>query len=144
MAIKEDLLQIINWALKDHHPHIHRIHVMGHDWGAVLAYLLAAHHPDKVSSLVTMAVPHNAIYGFNAYPWQVSICPCLVHPPLFFFSHVIIIIYTHSCLILGTCSSSNFPFSPSFGSLHSISMAYVSYGEIGHQIIIHHRRSLSH
>jgi len=48
---------------------------VGHDWGAVLAYILgAAGGPleGRVASMVTMAVPHNAVQGFLQYPYQVS------------------------------------------------------------------------
>lgn len=49
---------------------------MGHDWGAVIAYGLAgAGGPmeGKIASLVTMAVPHNAVAGIAAYPLQVTV-----------------------------------------------------------------------
>ena len=70
MSIVQDLVSIIDWTLSDRD--VSRIHVMGHDWGAALADLLAAHYGDKIASLVTVAVPHNPIYGFNKYPWQVN------------------------------------------------------------------------
>ncbi len=35
-----------------------KAHVVGHDWGAVPAWLLAAHHPDRVASLTAVSVPH--------------------------------------------------------------------------------------
>lgn len=35
-----------------------RAHVVGHDWGAIPAWLLAAHHPDRVASLTAVSVPH--------------------------------------------------------------------------------------
>jgi pimeloyl-ACP methyl ester carboxylesterase len=34
------------------------IHVVGHDWGAVVAWHFAARHPERVSSLVAVSVPH--------------------------------------------------------------------------------------
>jgi pimeloyl-ACP methyl ester carboxylesterase len=35
-----------------------RAHVVGHDWGAVLGWLLAARHPGRVASLVAVSVGH--------------------------------------------------------------------------------------
>lgn len=34
------------------------VHVVGHDWGAMPAWLLAAHHPELVASLTAVSVPH--------------------------------------------------------------------------------------
>jgi pimeloyl-ACP methyl ester carboxylesterase len=36
------------------------IHVAGHDWGGVVAWALAAHHPDRVASLTVFSTPHPA------------------------------------------------------------------------------------
>lgn len=38
------------------------VHLVGHDWGAVVAWLLAARRPDLVRSLVAVSVPHPAAY----------------------------------------------------------------------------------
>lgn len=35
-----------------------RVHLVGHDWGAVVSYLVAAMAPEKLLSLTTMAIPH--------------------------------------------------------------------------------------
>lgn len=35
-----------------------RAHVVGHDWGAGVAWDLATRHPDRVASLVALATPH--------------------------------------------------------------------------------------
>ncbi|MBI2395500.1 MAG: alpha/beta hydrolase [Deltaproteobacteria bacterium] len=35
-----------------------RFSLVGHDWGAVVSYVLAGRHPARVSSLVTLSVPH--------------------------------------------------------------------------------------
>ncbi len=32
-------------------------HIVGHDWGAAIAYVVAARHPDRVASLTTLAIP---------------------------------------------------------------------------------------
>jgi pimeloyl-ACP methyl ester carboxylesterase len=36
---------------------IHAV-VIGHDWGAAAAYIAATEHPENVSALVTLAIPH--------------------------------------------------------------------------------------
>jgi pimeloyl-ACP methyl ester carboxylesterase len=33
-------------------------HVIGHDWGAQVGWLMAAHHPDRVRTLTAVSVPH--------------------------------------------------------------------------------------
>lgn len=35
-----------------------RAHVVGHDWGGQLSWLLAAHHPERVVSLTVLSRPH--------------------------------------------------------------------------------------
>ncbi|MFI7597402.1 alpha/beta fold hydrolase [Actinoplanes sp. NPDC049681] len=37
---------------------VDRAHVVGHDWGAQVAWLLAARHPDRVRTLTAISVPH--------------------------------------------------------------------------------------
>lgn len=37
-----------------------RVHLVGHDWGAAIAYVAAASAPDRFESLATIAVPHAA------------------------------------------------------------------------------------
>jgi pimeloyl-ACP methyl ester carboxylesterase len=37
-------------------------HVVGHDWGATVAWMLAAHHPDLVRTVTGISVPHPAAY----------------------------------------------------------------------------------
>ena len=39
-----------------------RADVVGHDWGANVAWALAAWHPDRVRSLTAVSVPHPAAY----------------------------------------------------------------------------------
>jgi pimeloyl-ACP methyl ester carboxylesterase len=39
-----------------------RAHVVGHDWGAVVAWFLATDHPDKVATLTAVSVPHPRAY----------------------------------------------------------------------------------
>ena len=38
-------------------------HLVGHDWGAAVAWLLAARRPDAVRSLVALSIPHLAAFG---------------------------------------------------------------------------------
>lgn len=40
-----------------------RAHLVGHDWGAAVSYGVAARFPERVASLVTMALPHPAAFG---------------------------------------------------------------------------------
>jgi pimeloyl-ACP methyl ester carboxylesterase len=35
-----------------------RFHLVGHDWGALLAWQIAAEHPERLLSLTALAVPH--------------------------------------------------------------------------------------
>jgi pimeloyl-ACP methyl ester carboxylesterase len=37
---------------------VRQAHVIGHDWGAQVAWLLADQHPDRVSTLTAISVPH--------------------------------------------------------------------------------------
>ncbi|WP_366146505.1 alpha/beta hydrolase [uncultured Pseudokineococcus sp.] len=40
-----------------------RATVVGHDWGAVVAWALGASHPERVGSLVALSVPHPRAFG---------------------------------------------------------------------------------
>jgi pimeloyl-ACP methyl ester carboxylesterase len=42
---------------------IGRAHVLGHDWGAVLAWLLAGYHPERVERLAVLGVGHPSAYA---------------------------------------------------------------------------------
>ena len=37
-----------------------RVHLVGHDWGGGLAWLVAGNHPDRVASVTVLATPHPA------------------------------------------------------------------------------------
>jgi pimeloyl-ACP methyl ester carboxylesterase len=37
---------------------IETAHVIGHDWGAQIGWMLAAHHPERVRTLTAVSVPH--------------------------------------------------------------------------------------
>ncbi len=50
-----------------------RVHLLGHDWGAVVSYLVAAKAPEKLQSLTTVAIPPPARFlleGFRKQPTQ--------------------------------------------------------------------------
>lgn len=38
-------------------------HVVGHDWGAIVGWVLAARHRERVRSLTAVSVPHPAAFG---------------------------------------------------------------------------------
>src|SRR5690349_7295349 len=38
-------------------------HLVGHDWGAAVAWYVAAHHSDRLRSLTALSVPHLAAYN---------------------------------------------------------------------------------
>lgn len=40
-----------------------RFHLVGHDWGGQLAWLLAAHHGDRLRSLSVLSRPHPAAFA---------------------------------------------------------------------------------
>jgi pimeloyl-ACP methyl ester carboxylesterase len=39
------------------------VHVLGHDWGAAVGWNLAARHPDRVTTLTAVSVPHPAAHA---------------------------------------------------------------------------------
>jgi pimeloyl-ACP methyl ester carboxylesterase len=42
---------------------VDRAHVVGHDWGAVVGWGLAARFPDRVRTLTALSVPHPSAFG---------------------------------------------------------------------------------
>jgi pimeloyl-ACP methyl ester carboxylesterase len=42
---------------------VDRAHVVGHDWGAAVAWQVAAHAPDRVRSLTAVSVPHPTAFS---------------------------------------------------------------------------------
>jgi pimeloyl-ACP methyl ester carboxylesterase len=40
-----------------------RVHVVGHDWGAVIAWILASKHPERCLSLTALSVGHPTAYA---------------------------------------------------------------------------------
>lgn len=49
-----DIVALIDQAGTD------QIHLVGHDWGAAVAWRMAATHPDRVATLTPVSVPHPA------------------------------------------------------------------------------------
>jgi pimeloyl-ACP methyl ester carboxylesterase len=51
-----------------------RAHVVGHDWGGQLAWLLAAHHPQRVQTLTVLSRPHPRAFiaALHADPAQAN------------------------------------------------------------------------
>jgi pimeloyl-ACP methyl ester carboxylesterase len=41
----------------------HRFHLIGHDWGGQLAWLIAAENPNRVATLTTLSRPHPAAFA---------------------------------------------------------------------------------
>ena len=52
-----------------------RVHLVGHDWGAAVAYTAAAFAPERFASLTTMAVPHAGRFlaDIRKYPKQLRL-----------------------------------------------------------------------
>ncbi|NUR15434.1 MAG: alpha/beta fold hydrolase [Dermatophilaceae bacterium] len=40
-----------------------RVHLVGHDWGGALAWLVAANHPERIATLTVLSTPHPAAMG---------------------------------------------------------------------------------
>ncbi|MEV0269122.1 alpha/beta hydrolase [Hamadaea sp. NPDC050747] len=42
---------------------VEQAHIVGHDWGAAVAWYLAVRHPDRTATLTALSVPHLAAFG---------------------------------------------------------------------------------
>ena len=53
---------------------VERVHLVGHDWGGGLAWMLAGAHPDRVATLTVLSTPHPAALrrAATSSPWQVA------------------------------------------------------------------------
>ncbi len=40
-----------------------RVHLVGHDWGGGLAWLVGGHHPDRIATLTVLSTPHLTAFG---------------------------------------------------------------------------------
>ncbi|MFF8500790.1 alpha/beta fold hydrolase [Streptomyces anulatus] len=56
--LTKDVVALIEAA----EPRGHKVHVVGHDWGAAVAWTLAAARPDAVATLTALSVPHPAAF----------------------------------------------------------------------------------
>jgi pimeloyl-ACP methyl ester carboxylesterase len=43
---------------------LEKAHLAGHDWGAIVGWQTAVRHPDRISSLTAVSVPHPAAFGW--------------------------------------------------------------------------------
>ncbi|OZG27944.1 alpha/beta hydrolase [Williamsia sp. 1138] len=43
---------------------LERVHLAGHDWGAIVAWAVAAAHPERVTTLTAVSVPHPAAFAW--------------------------------------------------------------------------------
>ncbi|GAA3545574.1 alpha/beta hydrolase [Amycolatopsis ultiminotia] len=41
---------------------VHKAHIVGHDWGAIVAWHLAVRHPERTQTLTAVSVPHPAAF----------------------------------------------------------------------------------
>jgi len=49
-----DIVELVSGLRRENE----QVHIVGHDWGAVLTWLAVAHHPELFKSATTLAVPH--------------------------------------------------------------------------------------
>jgi pimeloyl-ACP methyl ester carboxylesterase len=45
---------------------VEQVHLVGHDWGAIVAWVVAARHPERVQTLTVVSVPHPEAFA-DAY-----------------------------------------------------------------------------
>ena len=53
---------------------LERFHLVGHDWGGGLAWMIAGAHPDRVATLTVLSTPHPAAVrrAMTSAPWQLA------------------------------------------------------------------------
>lgn len=56
-TLQADVLELIQ------HLGVERVHLVAHDWGALIAWLLAINHPEALKSLTICNVPHPAVFA---------------------------------------------------------------------------------
>ncbi len=61
-----DVVRLVRWAGRE------KAHVVGHDWGAVIAWMVANDHPEVVERLAILNVPHPKVMlkGLRSDPGQ--------------------------------------------------------------------------
>ncbi|REE99895.1 alpha/beta fold hydrolase [Thermomonospora umbrina] len=59
----DDVLALIETA----RPGGGKVHVVGHDWGAAVAWTLAANRPDVVATVTALSVPHPAAFMWSLF-----------------------------------------------------------------------------
>ncbi|MFC9977500.1 alpha/beta fold hydrolase [Spirillospora sp. NPDC127200] len=57
-ALTADVLALVRTA----EPGGRKVHVVGHDWGAAVAWTLAATRPDAIATVTALSVPHPAAF----------------------------------------------------------------------------------
>ena len=62
-TLQQDVLELIE-ALGEE-----RAHIVGHDWGGAIAWLLAIEHPEAVRSLAVCNIPHPALFQRGLRSW---------------------------------------------------------------------------
>ena len=75
----DTIIALIEVVLRDHGEK--KCHLVGHDWGALVSYMVAAERPDLLASLASLSIPYNVnlqrvvlrcpSYGLGA-SWYVS------------------------------------------------------------------------
>ncbi|MGH2608105.1 MAG: alpha/beta fold hydrolase [Tepidiformaceae bacterium] len=55
-TLQQDILDLIGVL------GVEKVHLVAHDWGAAIAWLVAMHHPEVLRSLVIMNVPHPKVF----------------------------------------------------------------------------------
>jgi pimeloyl-ACP methyl ester carboxylesterase len=54
--LEADVLAVADWFGG------HRFHLVAHDWGAIVAWQVAGHYPERLHSLTILSVPHPAAF----------------------------------------------------------------------------------
>ncbi|XP_006634864.2 epoxide hydrolase 4 [Lepisosteus oculatus] len=56
-----------------------RCHLVGHDWGGMVAWLFAIHYPEMVTKLIVLNCPHPSVFADYALrrPLQLAKCSCI-------------------------------------------------------------------
>jgi len=66
-----EMIALIEGLLKDSGEK--KCHLVGHDWGALISYMVAAKRPDLLASLVSLSIPYNV-----SLPRVIMQCPAYI------------------------------------------------------------------